>query len=146
MPENNTLHLCDYCKHISDEIRGCGCIDAGGIYNDCEVIDAELYYAGLPEMVLFRANPDLTDAYVPSCPYFENVTVYKDYMHSDEWSKKRRERIEFDGYKCKLCGSAKNLNVHHITYDHLGFEPLDDLVTVCASCHEKLHSEDLSNA
>ena len=66
---------------------------------------------------------------------------YRLYLDSDIWKKKRRERIEKDGFKCSVCGSAKNLNVHHITYERLGREDLEDLVTLCRDCHSRLHGE-----
>ena len=68
---------------------------------------------------------------------------YREYIESDEWSKKRLARVKMDGYKCQMCGTAKNLVVHHITYDRLGHESLDDLITLCHNCHEKIHSVDI---
>jgi predicted HNH restriction endonuclease len=41
-----------------------------------------------------------------------------------------------------LCRSAKNLSVHHITYENIGFEKMDDLISVCKECHKKLHEHD----
>lgn len=66
-------------------------------------------------------------------------------MNSDEWKARRQEKLKSSGFKCELCGSAINLNVHHITYEHLGYEPDEDLLVVCQPCHEKLHKEDLKN-
>ena len=68
---------------------------------------------------------------------------YHDWMNSDGWRKKRNKKLKEAGYKCELCGSAKNLRVHHITYENLGHEPMDDLLAVCDNCHKKLHKEDL---
>lgn len=68
---------------------------------------------------------------------------YKNYMRSDEWKAKREERLEVDNYSCAMCGrdlSRCKLQVHHITYKNLGNEQLNDLVTVCGSCHKKLHN------
>jgi hypothetical protein len=31
--------------------------------------------------------------------------------------------------------------VHHITYERIYAEDLDDLITVCNRCHEKVHSK-----
>lgn len=44
---------------------------------------------------------------------------------------------------CKMCGSNKNLQAHHKTYDHHGFEFKylhEDLICVCEDCHKKLHN------
>ena len=65
---------------------------------------------------------------------------YKKYMESAEWIAKRNMALRRDGFVCKRCGSAKNLNVHHITYKNLGHEEMDDLVTLCETCHEYIHS------
>lgn len=47
------------------------------------------------------------------------------------------------GFVCEICGSAINLQVHHLTYEHFRSEPMEDLIVLCAKCHHKLHSEDI---
>lgn len=42
-----------------------------------------------------------------------------------------------DGYKCKICGSKKKLEVHHIK--HEASKP-SEIITVCRRCHNDLHS------
>ena len=69
---------------------------------------------------------------------------YYDYLQSEEWQQKRRQRLKIDGYRCQLCGSGVNLRVHHITYEHLHTDAeIGDLVTLCYDCHEKVHAKDL---
>ena len=68
---------------------------------------------------------------------------HQKYMRSDLWRGKRRDRLYIDGYKCRLCGSAMNLQVHHITYENVPDEGMDDLLTVCRTCHERLHRTDI---
>ena len=47
---------------------------------------------------------------------------------------------EHYGSKCARCGSKKKLTVHHRHYANLGFEkPVDDIVLLCAECHNDLH-------
>lgn len=71
---------------------------------------------------------------------------YKNYIRSDTWLKKKRERMAIDGNKCVMCGRPANkcrygLQVHHITYRNLGHEDtLTDLVTLCGRCHKWLHN------
>lgn len=80
------------------------------------------------------------------CPHYEKdqrVNVYYDYLKSDIWKTKRRRLIEKAGLRCQICGSATNLNVHHITYDRLLHEDDEDLIVLCNSCHEKAHKTDL---
>ena len=69
---------------------------------------------------------------------------YREYMQSEEWQKVRRKRLQIDGYKCQMCGTGKNLQVHHITYEHLGqAKELEDLVTLCRECHRGVHNADI---
>lgn len=45
----------------------------------------------------------------------------------------------------QMCGSGTNLQVHHICYDTLSTEAeIDDLVTLCHDCHQKVHAADLA--
>ena len=37
---------------------------------------------------------------------------YYDYLHSDEYRAKRFQALKQDGYRCQMCGTAKNLRVH----------------------------------
>ena len=70
--------------------------------------------------------------------------TYYDYIQSDEWKKVKAKRLNMDGYKCKLCGTAKNLQCHHVSYEHLGKpDEIDDVITLCRECHRKVHDVDL---
>lgn len=72
-------------------------------------------------------------------PTLTNAWDYQKYINSKWWREKRMERLKLDGFKCQLCGSGMNLNVHHINYENLGKENIDDIVTLCRSCHAKVH-------
>lgn len=67
---------------------------------------------------------------------------YEIYINSDVWNEKRQACFKRDGFICQKCGSAKNLVCHHLNYEHLGDEPLDDLLTLCRSCHNSIHQVD----
>ncbi len=70
--------------------------------------------------------------------------TYHEYMHSEEWRQKRLEVLKRDKFRCQMCGTAKNLRVHHINYEHLGTDAeLDDLITLCDACHTKVHEKDI---
>lgn len=45
---------------------------------------------------------------------------------------------KFRGKKCETCGTTKHLNVHHKNEDYTDNAPAN-LMTLCASCHLKLH-------
>ena len=65
---------------------------------------------------------------------------YSEYLKSPAWKTRRTERAEIDGWKCAICGSDENLNVHHLTYKNIGNENVQtDLVTLCRKCHASLH-------
>ena len=70
------------------------------------------------------------------------LTPYGQYQQSDRWKELRAERLRIDGFRCQRCGKEKQLRVHHVHYpdDRIyGTESVDDLVTLCDSCHKKLH-------
>ena len=66
---------------------------------------------------------------------------YEEYLKTPEWAQKREQALERDGYCCRVCNSGKNLNVHHRTYARRGNEDLNDLTTLCQSCHEYFHEK-----
>lgn len=65
---------------------------------------------------------------------------YIKYIQSAEWFEKRDSRLRYDDSKCRTCGSRVNLEVHHITYERLGDELLEDLITLCKECHQAITS------
>jgi 5-methylcytosine-specific restriction endonuclease McrA len=46
-------------------------------------------------------------------------------------------RLNLDGFKCQLCGTTERLHVHHKRYGR--DLVLGDLITLCMSCHMRLH-------
>lgn len=72
---------------------------------------------------------------------FQNSKYYKylEYLDSPEWKDKRKKVLERDENRCQGCKIKPAEQVHHFTYDRLFNEPLEDLVSLCADCHEKEH-------
>lgn len=68
---------------------------------------------------------------------------YIDYINSDEWAKIRNKVLIRDNFKCSLCGNMRNLQVHHLNYNHFMNEEnhLEDLMTLCNECHEKIEKQ-----
>lgn len=65
---------------------------------------------------------------------------YKEYINSYEWNRKRVKAFYVLGKRCEVCGSSKNIHVHHNNYGSLGNEkPRADLVILCKECHKELH-------
>ena len=45
-----------------------------------------------------------------------------------------------DGWRCQYCGSRRDLQVHHIrSRGLLGDDAEDNLITLCATCHQRIH-------
>ena len=65
---------------------------------------------------------------------------YNDYMLSREWEEKRKLVLERDNNICQKCKEKPAEQVHHLTYDNFRNEKLEDLMSVCVSCHEKIHN------
>lgn len=67
-----------------------------------------------------------------------------DYMRiSPIWEAKREKRMCMDDYQCQKCGKAYNLEVHHKRYPEVwGEEDVKDLITLCDSCHKKIHNKE----
>lgn len=69
---------------------------------------------------------------------------YHQLLKDGRWQRRRLEIMQRDNFKCRDCGTADNLNVHHIRYiaGHKPWEYDDgDLITLCGTCHKKRHEE-----
>ena len=45
-----------------------------------------------------------------------------------------------DGWSCQFCGSRFDLHVHHIRFRSQGGPDREEnLITLCAACHRKVH-------
>jgi hypothetical protein len=64
-----------------------------------------------------------------------------DYLKSDEWKRKRYVVLKRDNWRCVFCG-GRATQVHHKKYTkyNIGKEPIEWLVSVCKSCHDKQHN------
>jgi hypothetical protein len=64
---------------------------------------------------------------------------YGAYLNSPQWGQRRREALRRAGYRCIECGATEGLEVHHLTYERLGYERPEDLTVLCNPCHAKEH-------
>jgi hypothetical protein len=74
----------------------------------------------------------------------EDITLtdwYRSYLLSNEWKAIREKAFKKYGKLCSNCASRENLNVHHIRYNNLGREKIEDLKILCRDCHFKLHNQ-----
>ncbi len=71
-------------------------------------------------------------------PHWNNGSSFEPY--SVDWTKTLKRSIkERDKFRCHICGSDNKLMVHHIDYNKKNCN-LDNLVTLCNSCHSKTNS------
>jgi 5-methylcytosine-specific restriction endonuclease McrA len=47
-----------------------------------------------------------------------------------------------DGWRCQLCGTMSNLEVHHKQFrSHSGHDAEENLLTLCNDCHASVHGQ-----
>lgn len=57
-----------------------------------------------------------------------------------EWADKRKEIRKRDGNICQMCGTEKDLSIHHIVPRSVGGgNENHNLITLCNDCHEGTH-------
>jgi predicted metal-binding protein len=64
---------------------------------------------------------------------------YRAYIKSDKWKMFRSSILIARGGKCERCGCTKGLEIHHRTYKNFKNEKPQDVMVVCAECHDKIH-------
>lgn len=72
-----------------------------------------------------------------------NGMNYNDFLKTMYWRICAYRAKKKSGFRCAMCGSKDNLNVHHSTYEFHGSEHTRDglksLTCVCKDCHSKHH-------
>lgn len=66
---------------------------------------------------------------------------YEAVMQSAGWRRRRAQAIRRAGHRCQECGARGRLDVHHMTYSHLGAERPWQLAALCKTCHQAVHRE-----
>lgn len=67
--------------------------------------------------------------------------AYPEKLKDPRWQKVRLRVLERDEFYCQWCTNDKDtLHVHHLSYHgDLWDAPLDQLLTICESCHKEEH-------
>jgi 5-methylcytosine-specific restriction endonuclease McrA len=61
-------------------------------------------------------------------------------LDPESYRRLRQEVLERDRWRCQYCGATAELEVHHINFrSHLGHDEEQNLITLCWSCHRKIH-------
>jgi len=72
--------------------------------------------------------------------FYERFEDYNKYLASKEWNQIKSIHYGKNKKQCIACKSKKNIQVHHRSYKRLGgLNEVKDLVTVCRTCHKKIH-------
>ena len=61
-------------------------------------------------------------------------------LDSESYRELHRRVLERDAWRCQACGSMQRLQVHHLEFrSHSGSDVEQNLITLCAPCHEHTH-------
>jgi 5-methylcytosine-specific restriction endonuclease McrA len=61
-------------------------------------------------------------------------------LNPEEYTVVRNKALARDGWRCQDCGTAQNLQVHHMKpRSQLGGDVTPNLITLCAACHGQRH-------
>lgn len=101
-----------------------------------------------PKVVKSKPKPKFKFNYTDSTPeidpkrqlMFISNADKLEYMQSEQWKQLKLERLKIAQNKCESCDSTHNLHLHHITYERLTQEHIEDLAVVCEQCHTYIHS------
>ena len=57
-----------------------------------------------------------------------------------EYEQNKRAMYRRDRWRCRSCNDSHNLTPHHIKFQSQGGgDDLDNLITLCIACHNKVH-------
>jgi 5-methylcytosine-specific restriction endonuclease McrA len=63
-------------------------------------------------------------------------------LDSESYRELHSRVLERDGWRCQVCGRMQNLQVHHLKFrSHSGGDVEQNLITLCAECHEQMHQK-----
>ena len=73
--------------------------------------------------------------------YCEYKQAYLNYLESDQWHTIRNIVLMRAKHKCEKCGSREHLQTHHLNYNTVFNESLNDLILLCRNCHSRFHDK-----
>ena len=68
--------------------------------------------------------------------FYKDNPKYLEYIGSLEWQRRADTRKKLDNGVCQVCGRPAT-EVHHLTYRNFRNEKMEDLVSLCKTCHRK---------
>src|SRR5437870_6320045 len=65
-------------------------------------------------------------------------------LQEENYRELRKQVLRRDGWRCQVCGSMTNLEVHHKQFrSHSGEDDEQNLITLCFNCHSSAHGQDV---
>jgi hypothetical protein len=88
-------------------------------------------------VIISDEQKEISDRFIifKNSKYYE----YHAYLLSDRWKELRQQVFARDNGICLYCKTSPAEQVHHKHYLTLYKETLNDLESVCASCHHDIH-------
>ena len=79
----------------------------------------------------------------------KQANALRTYHHNGDSTEKilKEDTSEYQKYiksSCEICGATKDLEVHHKDKNHSNNNP-NNLMTVCSSCHQRVHNQSLTS-
>ena len=125
-------NCCAFCTHLSFE----GPTENYNYNIKCIMLDKEPNpkdYCEYFEPENTKLNTcDLDNLYISFLETCLRIS-YSDYVNSIYWKLFKERVLSEHNYKCSICGSDKNVDVHHLK-KNLGRETLNDVIVMCNEC------------
>ena len=140
------MELCLYCGELFYGLDGF-CEHCGGMALSVappapeppreRFLDAEVFGVG-------RMEDGGATSYVREITSDERLAAlrsmpYVDYLETPEWRNVRMCALHAAGWRCEVCNTDDELEVHHRAYERRGEEVLEDLTVLCRDCHQRFH-------
>jgi 5-methylcytosine-specific restriction endonuclease McrA len=66
-------------------------------------------------------------------------------LDPNDYRELHRQVLERDDWRCQVCGSMQQLQVHHLEFrSHSGGDEEQNLITLCGGCHAQRHRNSLT--
>jgi 5-methylcytosine-specific restriction endonuclease McrA len=97
------------------------------------------YLAGFIPLVVVAMVLRVLDDHIRARRRQRRRSEYRRYLRSPSWQFRRQAALVKAAGRCRDCGHAVPLEVHHLTYTRVGREHPKDLRALCRACHTKRH-------
>ncbi len=128
------------------------CLNCGGCINKSKPLSAKKFADQIRAELSESRDKERWDNYYDEKHILANMKKeylyynsplykYYAYLGSDAWKQKRQLIYERDNKICQVCKVETATEVHHLTYQNIFNEPLEDLISICSECHRKEHNK-----